>query len=215
MLQILKALFSSKKFLVMLAGIVLASANKLGLDLDPELVNQILALVGVYIVGQGIADRGKEAAKTSSALEKAGPALVLLVALAVISGGVASIGCNTLRDSGTRVADDIVDCGKAEAKDQIAAYGPAMAGMVLAAVDNRGKLDKEQLRPVGAALKSAAQRCVLAAAIAEVARRFAPKPDAPQSEGLTVDADAARADFAALSAELYGGQKFAVGGGVL
>jgi len=92
MLQILKALFSSKKFLVMLAGILLASASKLGLDLDEDLVNQILAMVGAYVVGQGIADHGKEAAKTAS---KAGPALVLLVAILAASSGVASMGCGS------------------------------------------------------------------------------------------------------------------------
>lgn len=90
MLQIIKALFSSKKFLVMLAGIILASASKLGLDLDPDLVNQILALAGAYILGQGIADHGKEAAKTAV---RVGPALALLLALGVASGGFVSAGC--------------------------------------------------------------------------------------------------------------------------
>jgi hypothetical protein len=35
----------------------------LGLDLDNELVLAILGLVGTYVIGQGIADNGKEAAK--------------------------------------------------------------------------------------------------------------------------------------------------------
>lgn len=69
-MTVLKDLFSSKKFLVMLAAIVMAAASKLGLALDPELVNQILALAGAFIVGQGIADHGKEAAKVNAA---AGP----------------------------------------------------------------------------------------------------------------------------------------------
>jgi hypothetical protein len=60
-------LFTSKKFLVMLAAIVMAIASKLGLNLDPDLVNQVLAMAAAYILGQGIADRGKEAAKVEAA----------------------------------------------------------------------------------------------------------------------------------------------------
>ncbi len=71
MLDVLKALFSSKKFLVMLAGVAVAVASKLGLAITPDLVNQILALVAAFVVGQGIADNGKEAAK---ALEAKKPA---------------------------------------------------------------------------------------------------------------------------------------------
>lgn len=68
---LVKDLFSSKKFIVMLGGIILAIATKLGLPLDPDLANQILAIVAVYIVGQGIADHGKEAAQVNAAASAA------------------------------------------------------------------------------------------------------------------------------------------------
>lgn len=67
MKDLLASLFSSKKFLVMLAGIILAIASQLGLNIDPKLLDQILTMVSVYIVGQGIADHGKEAAKVAAA----------------------------------------------------------------------------------------------------------------------------------------------------
>ena len=73
MTQALKDLFSSKKALVMLAAIAVAAGSKLGLHLDPDLVNQILAISGAYIVGQGIADHGKEAAKIEYADSPAAP----------------------------------------------------------------------------------------------------------------------------------------------
>lgn len=56
-------LFKSKKFVVMLAGILLAVANRLGLNLDPGLLQEILGMLGAFIVAQGIADHGKERAK--------------------------------------------------------------------------------------------------------------------------------------------------------
>ncbi len=59
-------ILKSKKFLAMIAGVVLAIASRAGLDLDPDMVDRVLALVGVYILGQGIADRGKEAAKVNA-----------------------------------------------------------------------------------------------------------------------------------------------------
>lgn len=64
---IVKDLLSSKKFIVMLVAVVMAVASKLGLDLDRELVNQILGMAAAYVVGQGIADHGKEAAKVKAA----------------------------------------------------------------------------------------------------------------------------------------------------
>ena len=67
MLTALKDLLASKKFLVMLTAIAVAVASKLGLNLDPDMLTQIMAMAGTFIVGQGIADHGKEAAKINAA----------------------------------------------------------------------------------------------------------------------------------------------------
>jgi hypothetical protein len=61
-----RALFGSKKFLALLTTlIVLALTRKLGLD-EPtatELGREIVAVASAYMVGQGVADHGKERAR--------------------------------------------------------------------------------------------------------------------------------------------------------
>ena len=59
----LNALFTSKKFVASLAGVIVGLIAQLGLDLDQQAVATILAPLMAYIVGQGIADHGKEREK--------------------------------------------------------------------------------------------------------------------------------------------------------
>ena len=56
-------LMSSKKAIAALAGVVIASAGRVGLELDAEAVTQILTPIIAYIVGQGLADFGKASAQ--------------------------------------------------------------------------------------------------------------------------------------------------------
>jgi uncharacterized membrane protein (DUF441 family) len=60
---ILVALFSSKKFLALLAGVVVWLVSKAGLSLTDSDVTPILLLIGGYIGAQGLADIGKEKIK--------------------------------------------------------------------------------------------------------------------------------------------------------
>ena len=62
-MAVLKALFSSKKFVAMLVGIVATLLAKIGLDVDDATVTKLVGVVVSFILGQGIADHGKEAAK--------------------------------------------------------------------------------------------------------------------------------------------------------
>lgn len=62
MWKAIRDLFASKKFLVTLAGAVVAALGKLGLAVPPELVADVVALVAAYVVGQGLADWGKSRA---------------------------------------------------------------------------------------------------------------------------------------------------------
>lgn len=64
--DILRSLFGSKKFVALVAGLITAGVAKLGWDAPPEFIIGILGLVGTYIIGQGIADNGKEAAKITA-----------------------------------------------------------------------------------------------------------------------------------------------------
>lgn len=66
--EVIKALFSSKKFVAALVAMVVWLAGKLGLHLSTEVVSGAIAPLLTYIVGQGIADQGKPAAQV--ALEK-------------------------------------------------------------------------------------------------------------------------------------------------
>ena len=66
-MAVLKSLFSSKKFVAMISGVIATLVGKIGFDVPTETINQVVALVGTYVVGQGVADHGKhrpaEAAK--------------------------------------------------------------------------------------------------------------------------------------------------------
>ena len=56
-------LFRSKKALTAIAGVVVALAAKIGWEVSTDELMPILAPLMAYIVGQGIADHGKERAK--------------------------------------------------------------------------------------------------------------------------------------------------------
>ena len=79
MKEALLGLFGSKKALMALGGSAAATlvtiAGKYGVMLDPagaeKLVLVILGIVSAYVLGQGIADRGKEAAKIQVAATEA------------------------------------------------------------------------------------------------------------------------------------------------
>ena len=55
------SIFKSKKFQAAIGGIILVIAAHYGLNLDEANVTKIVGLVMSYIVGQGLADFGKEA----------------------------------------------------------------------------------------------------------------------------------------------------------
>ncbi len=60
---VLASLFSSKKFLALLAGLLVWVVGKAGLELSDSDVMPMLLLIGSYIGAQGIADFRKEEAK--------------------------------------------------------------------------------------------------------------------------------------------------------
>lgn len=74
MKQALADLFSSKKFLTAVVGLVVAAAARYGWDVDTELVIAGLGLVAVLVGAQGAADHGKEAAKVHAGSMEAEPA---------------------------------------------------------------------------------------------------------------------------------------------
>lgn len=61
-LKMLVRLVSSKKAVAAITGAIIAATARIGLDLPADAVNQIIAPIVAYIVGQGMADFGKEKA---------------------------------------------------------------------------------------------------------------------------------------------------------
>lgn len=61
-MSILKEMFKSKKFLASAMGVCAALANwamgKMGLQVPEETVMQVLGMLAVYVLGQGVADLG-------------------------------------------------------------------------------------------------------------------------------------------------------------
>lgn len=53
---------TSKKAIAAAAGLIIAAAGRIGLDLSTEAVTQILTPIVAYILAQGFADFGKPAA---------------------------------------------------------------------------------------------------------------------------------------------------------
>lgn len=70
MKRFLLSLLGSKKFIATVGGIIVSLVAKTGMNLPAEHVLGILGTVGAYVLGQGIADSGKEAAKITAASEK-------------------------------------------------------------------------------------------------------------------------------------------------
>ena len=62
-MQLIRSLLSSKKAIAAIAGVIVAAVGRFGLDLPTDAVTQVVAPIIAYILGQGIADAGKEAVK--------------------------------------------------------------------------------------------------------------------------------------------------------
>jgi len=65
MLDTLKGLIASKKAVAMIVGVLMGAFGK-KLGLDETSVTQIVGAVMAYVIGQGIADHGKEAVKAKA-----------------------------------------------------------------------------------------------------------------------------------------------------
>ena len=69
-MQMIKELLASKKAAAMVVGFIVTVLSIVGLDLDPLAVTQVVSPILAYIVAQGFADSGKEAAKIHAATAK-------------------------------------------------------------------------------------------------------------------------------------------------
>lgn len=215
MLTALRALLSSKKFITTLVGVAVAIAARVGFDLDPELVAAILGVFAMLVGAQGLADQGKEAAKVN--LQPPSPTVESGTAAGVITTTLLImmlVGCSGLGERAGRVAAGVVDCMTPAAKTAIGEFGPAMADVLRNATGNDGKVDWAPVRSVSKSLASPAARCVLASVVAEALRPKKEDPNAPKSEGLSLDPADLRSGFDAIRAE-WGGPTFKLEGGAM
>ena len=73
MVDTIKAAFGSKKFLATVIGAVVVAAGS-AMGLSEEQSMKIAAMIVAYVVGQGVADHGKEKTKLESELNGKGAA---------------------------------------------------------------------------------------------------------------------------------------------
>lgn len=73
MIDALKSAFTSKKFLATIIGALLAAAGS-ALGLDEGTITKMSGMVIAYVIGQGVADHGKEAALVTAATNGKSPA---------------------------------------------------------------------------------------------------------------------------------------------
>lgn len=66
MADVLKTLLTSKKALVAIVAAIVWGGGKIGLHLDNETLLGAVTPLWAYVLGQGIADHGKEAAKVTA-----------------------------------------------------------------------------------------------------------------------------------------------------
>lgn len=59
-------LLGSKKFIVLVSGLIVTGIAKYKINLDPLMVQGMLAALVAYLLGQGIADSGKGAAEVAA-----------------------------------------------------------------------------------------------------------------------------------------------------
>ena len=59
----IKGLLGSKKFIVTVSGLIATLLAKYKFNVDPATIQYFVGLIIADVVGQGIADSGKEAAK--------------------------------------------------------------------------------------------------------------------------------------------------------
>lgn len=61
--EALKQFFGSKKLMAAIVGMLLIAAQKAGLPMDQDTLYEFLAVIGTFLLSQGIADMGKPAAQ--------------------------------------------------------------------------------------------------------------------------------------------------------
>ena len=65
----IREFLTSKKFIVAVAGLIITGAARYNLNLDPDMVQNFVYVIVAYLLAQGWADSGKEAAKVNGTMD--------------------------------------------------------------------------------------------------------------------------------------------------
>lgn len=85
---ILTQLKSKKLIVAILTAVAIVINDHFGKPLSEDTINQMIAVVAAYVIGQGIADSGKEKAKIEVAnLPKGEPAWEDTTEIDIVDGG--------------------------------------------------------------------------------------------------------------------------------
>lgn len=225
MTEALRNLFSSKKFLTLLVGLMVAGGAKLGLDVDGETAAAILGLFAVLIHAQGQADHGKEAAKTAADRAKETPPAVmssststqlsLLLVLTIGAVGVSQSGCDTLKDSGKRMGMSAIDCMQPALVKTATELKPTYQSLIRAATGGDGQVDWAQLRPAASALKTPALRCAFSTVVAEGMQLVKDAVSGVMSSPLQADPASLKAGYEAVRRDFFDGETYKLESGTL
>lgn len=205
-MTVLKDAFASKKFIVLLVGATVWLGRQLGLDIAPAEVDKLLALIGVYILGQGIADHGGGHAQVKRDIEarrkaEGGFTVIGLMFALAIAGTIVMVGaCAWLGRRAENVKTAFLDCTSEERAADIRTYGPLVDDIVERAIDpTTRKVAIGTVKEKTKTLLEDKAKCVLFTSLA--------KALAPARQGFSgpgVDLVALRDDASALVVELVG-----------
>lgn len=118
--------------------------------------------------------------------------LLPLIAIAML------IGCAWFTSERKAVAGDVIDCTKAEAKNAITEFGPAIDALLVLATGGDGNIDTAQLGNAAKNFGKAVGGCVVADAVARALKPAPADPSAPKSSPLVADPVSLRNALAAL-----------------
>lgn len=198
----LRTLFSSKKFLTALVALLVSAGAKFGLQLDNELVMSIVGLFAIVIGAQGAADVGKEKAKIDS---QRGLSRLWVIAILALLGSVwLNIGCGaTAKRLAKQAGKLVIDCTAENSTTLSREFGPTVDALLRVATLPDGRMDWSIIKEAAKSFGLDTGGCVLANAIA----RITSQPTSGAS-AMATSPQRTRAEFHALSVELFGGHMF-------
>lgn len=208
MMNALRNMFSSKKFLTALVALLVSAGAKFGLQLDNELVMSIVALFAVVIGAQGATDVGKETARITNPPKQEGFSRIWVMAILALLGAVwLNVGCGA---TAKRLGGVVIDCTTSNSTTLTREFGPTVDALLRAATQPDGRMDWSIIKEAAKSFGLDTGACVLANAIAGITSQRTTGASA-----MSTSPAQTRAEFRALSIELFNGNIFHTGNGNL